>query len=68
VTEPDGLLDREKVEAEAMIGLYQDPQFRRLYMARNNGYDPINLIGGSGASAAKINPPSSILGIMDKYK
>jgi len=47
--------DREKVEAEAMIGLYQDPQFRRLYMARNDGYDPINLLTKPSTQAQSSN-------------
>lgn len=47
--------DREKAEAEAMMSLYKDPQYRRLYKERNNGLDPITFLNQPSTQAQSSN-------------
>jgi hypothetical protein len=59
--------DREKAEAEAMVGLYQDPRYRRLHMERV-GIDPIELLTKPSTQAQSGgNEPGFIKDILNRY-
>jgi soluble lytic murein transglycosylase-like protein len=59
---------KEKIKVEALTGLYSNPRYRKMFMERNDGLDPLTMLTKSGTQAQSGgNEPGFIKDILNRY-